>query len=137
MLAFKKRVFDGNGFTDTGDFYVDLGSGPTYNGKVIAIISGSMISAAETSTLTMAQLPQTVLLGQNTSGALSDMIGHSLPIGWDFVLPNVQIVAPNRVVYGTLGIPPDILPNADVFPLSKHEAGIDSWLELALETARQ
>jgi hypothetical protein len=33
------------------------------------------------------------------------------------------------------GIRPDVFPAAELLPLSEREAGIDSWLDLALETA--
>ena len=40
--------------------YVETGLGPTYNGQVIVIISGSTVSAGEIFTMTMALLPQTI-----------------------------------------------------------------------------
>jgi hypothetical protein len=136
-LAFTKRAVDGDGYTDPFEAYVEPGSGPTYDGQVIVMISGSTVSAAEVFTLTMAQLPQTTLLGHNTSGALSDLLKRTLPNGWIFTLSNEEYAAPDGVIYEAVGIPPKILPDANLFPLSEREAFIDSWLELALETARQ
>jgi C-terminal processing protease CtpA/Prc len=104
---------------------------------VIVIISGSTVGASEIFTMTMAQLPQTILLGRNTSGAFSDRLIRTLPNGWFFTLSNEEYAAPDGVIYEAVGIPPNILPDADLFPLSEREASIDSWLELALETARQ
>jgi hypothetical protein len=46
-------------------------------------------------------------------------------------------MAPDGAIYEAFGIPPDIRPDADLLPLSEREAGIDSWLEMALEMARQ
>jgi C-terminal processing protease CtpA/Prc len=137
MLAFTKRAVDGDGYTETFEAYVEPVSGPTYDGEVILIISGSTVSAGETFTMTMAQLPQTILLGRNTSGAFSDILVRSLPNGWLFGLSNEEYKAPDGVIYEVVGIPPDILPDADLLPLSEREAGFDSWLELALLTAKQ
>lgn len=103
---------------------------------MIVIISGSTVSAGEVFTMTMAQLPQTTLLGRNTSGAFSDVLCRSLPNGWSFGLSNEEYMAPDGTIYEAVGIPPNVLPDADLLPLSEREAGIHSWLELALEIAR-
>jgi C-terminal processing protease CtpA/Prc len=137
MLAFSKQAVDGDGYTDSYDVYVEPGLGPTYDGKVIVIISGSTVSAAETFAMTMAQLPQTILLGRNTTGATSNTLARYLPNGWAFWFSNEVSMAPDGAIYEAFGIPPDILPDADLLPLSEREAGIDSWLEMALEMARQ
>jgi C-terminal processing protease CtpA/Prc len=102
---------------------------------VIVIISGATVSAAETFTLVMSQLPQTTLLGRNTAGAISNQLRRKLPNGWMFALANEEISTLDGTVYEAVGIPPDVLPEAELLPMSEREAGIDSWLELALETA--
>jgi C-terminal processing protease CtpA/Prc len=85
----------------------------------------------------MAQLPQTTLLGSNTAGATSGAPDRRLPNGWIFTVSQAEVVSPDGVIYEVVGIPPDILPDADLLPLSEREAGIDSWLELALLMAKQ
>ena len=44
---------------------------------------------------------------------------------------------PDSTVYKAVGIPPDVLPEAELLPLLERELGIDSWLEVALEMARE
>lgn len=137
MLAWTERIVDDDGYNDPFEVYMEPGSGPTYDGKVIVIISGSTVSASEYIAMTMAQLPQTTLLGHNTAGATSEAPDHRLPNGWIFTVSHGKLVSPDGVIYKVVGIPPDILPNADLFPPLEHEAGIDSWLELALLMAKQ
>jgi hypothetical protein len=53
------------------------------------------------------------------------------------MLSHEENAAPDYgVIYETVGIPLEILPNAGLVPLPEREACIDTWLELALETAR-
>jgi hypothetical protein len=142
VLAFTKRALDSDGgYAESQEVYIEPASNPeTQFGDdkpVIVIISGATVSAAETFTLVMAQLPQTTLLGRNTAGAISDQLRRKLPNGWMFALANEEISTPDGTVYEAVGIPPDVLPEAELLPLSERESGIDSWLELALETARE
>ena len=137
MLAWTERIVDDDGYTDPFEVYMEPGSGPTYDGEVIVIISGSTVSAGEYVAMTMAQLPQTTLLGSNTAGATSEAPDRRLPNGWIFTVSHGEVVSPDGVIYEVVGIPPDILPDADLLPLSEREAGIDSWLELALLMAKQ
>lgn len=135
VLAFTKRARDGDGFTDPLEVFIEPGE-PDYrhDGKVIVIVSDSTISAGETFTLAMAELPQTTLLGQNTAGALTEL-PKTLPNGWIFQASNEEYITPDGMVYEMVGIPPDVRPEADLLPLSEREAGIDSWLEQALDLA--
>jgi carboxyl-terminal processing protease len=134
VLAYTIRAKDGDSYTNETEVYIEVGN-ETYRhtGPVIVIASGSTVSAAETFTLAMSQLAQTTLLGRNTSGAFSDVLPRSLPNGWFFTLSNEVYAAPNGTVYEMVGIPSDLIPEADLLPLAEREAGIDSWLELALE----
>jgi carboxyl-terminal processing protease len=134
VLAYTIRAKDGDGYTNQTEVYIEVGNESyRHTGPVIVIASGTTVSAAESFTLAMSQLAQTTILGRNTSGAFSDMLYRSLPNGWLFTLSNEVYAAPNGTVYEVVGIPPDLIPEADLLPLAEREAGIDSWLELALE----
>lgn len=136
VLAFKKRTKDGSNYTDAEEVYIGPGAAANvYNGAAIVITSGSTVSAGKIFTLAMAQLPRTTLLGRHTSGALSDTFLRPLPNGWFFTFSSEEYAAPDGTVYEMSGIPPDVFPAAELLPLSEREAGIDSWLDLALETA--
>lgn len=137
--AFTKKAWDRNsddGFTATTEVFIE----PTqeqnaYGGNVVLIVSGSTVSAAEIFTISMAQLNQTTILGRNTSGEFSDILGRTLPNGWLFGLSNEVYADPDGTVYEIVGIPPDILPEAELLPLSELQSGQDSWLEVALAAA--
>jgi len=137
VFAFSKRAVDGDGFTESLDVYIEPGDAAyRYDGDVVLIVSGSTVSAAEVFALSMKQLPQVTTLGRNTAGAFSDMLNRILPNGWKFSLSNEVYSDPDGTIYEKTGITPDILPAAELLPLSEREAGVDSWLELALETAK-
>lgn len=130
FLAFTKQAVGGD--SDAVKVFVEP-SEIVYNGTVVMIISGSTYSAAETLPLAMMQLPQTMLLGRNTGGSYSEL-PKSLPNGWAFSLFSEVYLSSDGIDYDNVGIPPDILPPAELLPLSEREGGIDSWLELALKT---
>ena len=104
-----------------------------YNIIVVMIISGCTYSVVETLPMTMMQFPQTILLVRNTGGLYSEL-PKSLPNGWAFSLFSEVCLSSDGIDYDNVGIPPDILPPAELLPLSEREGGIDSWLELALKT---
>jgi C-terminal processing protease CtpA/Prc len=137
-LAYTLRTVNGDGFTNMTDVFIPIGD-PAYRhfDKVIVIISESCVSAGETFSLAMAQLPQTTFLGRNTAAVFSDTLKRSLPNGWLVGLSNEVVAAPDGTVYEKVGIPPDIVPVAELLPLSERDAGVDSWLELAIATAKE
>jgi carboxyl-terminal processing protease len=136
FLAFTKRAVNGEGFTEATEVYVEPSEEEyQYDGNVIVIMSGSSGSATEILVMTMAELPQTTLMGRNTAGGLSDILGRFLPNSWFVGLSNEVYLTPDGTLYEMTGVPPEIAPEADLLPLSERIEGIDSWLELALEKA--
>ena len=129
-LAFTKQAVGGD--------IVEVNVEPSeivYSKPVVMIISGSSYSAAETLPLAMMQLPQVKLLGRNTGGSYSEL-PKTLPNGWPFSLFSEVYLSPDGIDYDDVGIPPEILPETELLPLSERQSGIDSWLELALKTAQ-
>ena len=45
-------------------------------------------------------------------------------------------LSPDGIDYDKVGIPPDIVPKTELLPLAEREEGVDSWLELALQTTK-
>lgn len=135
VLAYTKQAVAGDGnYTTKTEVYIEPGDEAyRHTGPVIVMTSGSTVGAAETFALAMSQVPDTSRLGRNTSGAFSDDLGRTLPNGWFFGLSNEVVAAPDGTVYEGAGIPPDIIPEADFFLLAERDAGIDSWLEEALQ----
>jgi len=129
-LAMTKQTVGG----DVVEVYVQP-SEMMYTGPVVMIISGAAYSAAETLPLALLPLPQVTLLGDNTGGSYSEL-PKMLPNGWAFSLFSEVYLSIDGIDYDQVGIPPNILPETDLLPLSEREAGVDSWLELALQTAQ-
>eukprot|EP00977_Amphora_coffeiformis_P015148 scaffold4425_cov168-Amphora_coffeaeformis.AAC.10 len=68
-------------------------------------------------------------------GAFSDTFERSTPNNWLFGLSNEYVRAPNGSVYEGRGIPVDVLLDGPFLPLADRNAGVDGWLEIAIEMA--
>lgn len=64
-------------------------------------------SAAELLTLALREMPQVTVVGERTSGGLSDTLAFTLPNGWYLGLPNQTVRATSGEIYESIGIPPD------------------------------
>ena len=134
-LAYTQTAVNGDSFTEKQEVYINPGpESLRFHGKVVLIVSEEDASAGKTFALSMKQLPQTTIIGKNTNGILSDKLVKFLPNGWTFSVSNEIRKAPDGTIYEKVGIPPHILAAGDVLPLEERETGIDSWLELALDT---
>ncbi len=97
---------------------------------VVVLTSGYTVSAGEVLTMALAELPQVTVLGEPTSGALSDMMIRPLPGGFAFSLSHqVYRDAAGTVPEGT-GLQPDIAHPVDPAAFAQ---GTDSALVAALE----
>lgn len=98
------------------------------------LTSAYTVSAGEIGVLALRELPNVTTIGENTSGALSDMMERQLPNGWSFSLPHQVYESPDGMRFEGLGIPPDIaVPmNIDMF-----SDGKDSILEAAIAELKQ
>lgn len=74
----------------------------------LLLTSGSTISAGDHCAMYLKELPYVKLIGENTNGIFSPMLGKRLPNGWEISLSNGQTVSSKRVSYEGTGIPVDI-----------------------------
>ncbi|CAG5074812.1 hypothetical protein DYBT9623_05500 [Dyadobacter sp. CECT 9623] len=74
----------------------------------VLLTSGSTISAGDHCALYLKELPYLKLVGENTNGIFSPMLGKRLPNGWEVALSNGQTVNSRRVDYEGRGVPVDI-----------------------------
>lgn len=103
--------------------------------KPVVLVTGSdTVSAAEIFTIAMRQLPNVTVIGETTSGALSDILEKPLPNGWQYGLSNEVYLDADGISYEGTGIPPDI--SLPVFRLSDIAAGKDPAIEWALAMTR-
>jgi len=129
VVSQKKAVSDG-GWTALQDITIE-GRSSAYQGPVYLLTSSNTISAAETFTLAMRELPQVTLVGTATYGSLSDSLGRLLPNGWLVSLSNEIYQSPAGEAFEARGVTPDVEVKYDE-DLSVEE-NLDHTLEHTLE----
>lgn len=75
----------------------------------ILLTSGATISAGDHCALYLKEFPYVRLMGENTNGIFSPMLGKNLPNGWEISLSDGQTVDAKRLNYEGKGVPVDIL----------------------------
>ncbi|WP_327351654.1 S41 family peptidase [Streptomyces sp. NBC_01304] len=110
-FAYAKRVrndpADATRFTRPQPLSVEPAHAPRYTGPVALLTGGSTVSAGETFTQALMERPgRTVRIGQPTQGVFSDVLGRTLPNGWQIGLPNEQFLTRTGQAFDGPGIPP-------------------------------
>jgi len=86
-------------------------------------------SAAEIFTLAMREMPNVVVMGEPTSGGLSDVMGFKLPNGWGLGLSNQTYLSIEGEHFEARGVPPDV---PLTFETLAYAAGDDPVLQDAI-----
>ncbi|MFE4260826.1 S41 family peptidase [Streptomyces sp. NPDC056883] len=134
-FAYAKRVRndpdDATRFTRPQPLYVQPARGPRYTGPVAVLTGGSTLSAGETFTQALLERPgRTVRVGEPTQGVFSDVLGRTLPNGWELGLPNEQFLTRTGKTFDGPGIPVDV--TTPVFTQEEFDAHRDSAFTTAL-----
>ena len=132
-LVWEKQLRDGPAHDDFGPWKPTVIASPepdAYTGQVVVLTSGGTFSAAETFTLAMHTRHHTTVLGEPTSGHLSDIHSRRLSNGWVVSFSGERYRAADGEVYEARGVPVDITT-----PLDPHsvDRGQDRMLEAALD----
>ncbi len=128
----RKDIHDTSRFTERQPSWVRPSHRPHFWGPVVELVGINSVSAAETFTMAlMGRRPQVIRIGEHTQGIFSDILGRTLPNGWNFGLPNERFLTEQGVAFDGPGIPPHI--RVPVFPRSDLESGRDSGIEKAVE----
>lgn len=135
-LAYTKEAradpVDRNKWTPGDPSIVRPSPRPGFKGPVVELIGPLTISAGETFTQAlMGRTPQVIRIGENTQGVFSDVLGRTLPNGWQFGLPNEVFRTSKGEAFDFVGIAPDIA--VPVFADSDVTRGKDPALAKALE----
>ena len=110
---------------------VPITTRPGFAGPVAQLIGRYTISAGETLTQAlMGREPHITRIGENTQGVFSDVLGRTLPNGWQIGLPNELFLTENGNYFDGPGIPPDV--EVPVFRSVDLDAGLDPALERAV-----
>jgi Peptidase family S41/Tricorn protease C1 domain len=75
----------------------------------VLLTSGATISAADHCAMYLKEFPYVKLIGENTNGIFSPMLGKTLPNGWEISLSDGQTVSSKRVNYEGKGVPVDVV----------------------------
>ena len=105
-FAFSKKARDGNGFLPSQEIYLEPSPQPFLR-PVYLLTSGETASAAEIMTLSSLVLPHVTRVGSSTEGVFSDILGKTLPNGWEFGLSNEVYESAEGKDYENQGIPAD------------------------------
>ncbi len=94
-------------FTPLNAYYIE--PNPNHFTKpIILLTSGASISAADHFAMNMKGLPYVTLMGENTAGMFSSMMGKKLPNGWQYSLSHEKVLSRDQVCYEGTGVPVDI-----------------------------
>jgi hypothetical protein len=97
-------------------------SAPLRLAKPVAVLIGEhTVSAAETAATVFRTLPNAILIGQPTQGALSDVLEKALPNGWRFTLSNEIFETPDGTIPEGTGVAPHIATAAPAEPKTPAE----------------
>lgn len=139
-VAFTKRARndpdhlpDGDhGWTAPQTTHVVPTTRPRFLGRVFLLTGPNSFSAAETFTMAlMGRTPHVVRVGESTQGVYSDVLGRTLPNGWEFGLPNEVFLDAENHHYEQRGVPPD--HEVPVFAPEDLKAGKDRAIEKVFE----
>ena len=128
--AYSKQARNGASRTQLRDVYLAPRSDINYVGPVALLTSTSTVSAAETFTMTMSQLPQVTVIGEASHGALSNVMEWALPNGFQIGLSNEYYLSPEGEWYEGTGIPVDI--EVPFYTPQQRDNNVDLGIETAI-----
>ena len=124
-----------DGDTQTAPFIATVhpfGNSPL-NQPTLVLTSNLTGSAAEIFTIALREQPQVTVMGENTSGGLSDILSFTLPNGWELGLSHQTYLTMDGTLYEGTGLPVNIPFEIEAAPLARGE---DPLLRAAFDRAR-
>ena len=132
-LTFTKHARDGSGVTPKQAFYVEPAGGEPFTKPVYVLTSPRTASAGDVFALCLRSLPNVTLIGQPSTGILSDNLKKHLPNGWVTSLSNEFYCSPDDQLFEGSGVPVDV--ETPVFVERDFRAGYHIAVDKALELA--
>jgi carboxyl-terminal processing protease len=131
-LAYTKQLHRPEG-QEAQSWYVEPKGSVQYLKPVYLLTTDRTVSAGETFTLMMRQLPQVKQVGQPTAGAISDILEKPLPGNFSIYFPNQIYLDPSGALFEAVGIPPvravQVFNPADLETLfTGHDAAVTTIL---------
>ena len=131
-LVFSRRFKNGEGhddFTEFTDIYLEPNPSFSYLKPVVLLTNNASVSAADGFAMTMSELDNVTIMGENTAGAFSTFNVKTLPNGWTFTVSYTQVFNANGENLEGMGVSPDIYLEADIDSLA---IGVDNVLQAAI-----
>lgn len=128
--GFTKCSRHGGGFAPTQATQV-VRRAAAFDGPVVVLASAQTVSAGENFLMLVKDYPNVLIVGETTASVHSDVMGKTLPNGWEIGISNEAFVAPDGTMYETVGIPPDVL--VPYHPELVRSTGADPLLERAID----
>jgi carboxyl-terminal processing protease len=113
VMAYTKYSFERDSFYNGSNLMIYPSANFQFTKPVFVVATDISRSAAETFVMQMKTLPNVKVVGTNTLGILSDMLGKSIG-DYYLTLSNEKYVSSKGNMYETIGVAPDI--KLDVFP---------------------
>jgi carboxyl-terminal processing protease len=133
-LAMKTSYRDGPAHDDLGpvkEWYVEPKGPRQFTGPTLLLTHLHSVSAAETFSLAMLELPHVTQLGSTTSGAFANNVPRELLNGWVYTLPIGLFLDADDRCWEGIGLAP--LPENQIKNTKEDiEAGVDVVLETAI-----
>ena len=106
--------------------------GERYSGRIILMTSGGTVSAGEIFAISMRALPQVTIFGQPTMGILSDILGRTLPNGWQIGMSNEIYRTMDNELFESTGVPVDVAIDPVLSFRDDRLSGVDVGMEALL-----
>lgn len=136
IVAAQEREKNGPGhddFTDLADFVVPKRGDTTYTKPVVVLVNRLSYSATTFFSTCTKAFPNITLMGDTTGGGGGAPVFTDLANGWVLRVSGTQLFDLNGFNVED-GVPPDVFVQMDS---TEMQNGIDTMLELALETLRK
>ncbi len=132
-LAFTKQARDGSGVTPRQEFFVEPEGRIQFTRPVYVLTSARTASAGDIFAMCMRNLPNVTLVGQPSTGILSDNLKKHLPNGWVTTISNEYYCSADGKLFEGPGVPVDV--ETPVFMEQEFTAGYHKAVDKALELA--
>ncbi|MEE4218797.1 MAG: S41 family peptidase [Xanthomonadales bacterium] len=133
QLAFTKHARRGDGFTEKQPFYIEPEGQKRFSRPVYLLTSARTASAGDVFALCMRALPQVTIVGQPSTGILSDNLRKHLPNGWYTTISNEYYCAADGQLFEGSGVPVDV--ETPVFVAGDFRAGYHRAVDEAIALA--
>ena len=131
--AFSKHARFGAGVTDSQQFFLEPHGKSQFTRPVYVLTSARTASAGDIFAMCMRSLPNVTLVGQPSTGILSDNLKKHLPNGWTTSLSNEYYCSTDGQLFEGPGVPVDV--ETPVFVQDDFRAGYHVAFDKALEMA--